>query len=347
MTKSKNILCFAAVAALLVGCDGTSTAPLLPGEEPVEVFLTARIARTDVTVTTTKAGDFIDNGEGFPTGAEIGVYGLREQGGSFEEAHLVNTRFTAGTADASNATPLEGPKIYFPSGTDRFYLYGYYPYTATPTYTEGAATIGVCSSLVDTESRPQGYATDPLYTGATETIKKVIESTEDGEGYQTVEQINQSLNFQHALARLQLTVKLTEEAQSQPAPTLQGVRLTFAQSQQGRMNLADGSITPKTNEETTLVITDLSTVLTTAGYEADHTVLPAEDGLRSIEIQVDGQWFTAYEQAYINEPVPFTAGTITRVTVTYNPSVSASGEITGWSEDETEHTFPAGTPNVP
>ena len=313
MTKSKNILCFAAVAALLVGCDGTSTAPLLPGEEPVEVFLTARIARTDVTVTTTKAGDFIDNGEGFPTGAEIGVYGLREQGGSFEEAHLVNTRFTAGTADASNATPLEGPKIYFPSGTDRFYLYGYYPYTATPTYTEGAATIGVCSSLVDTESRPQGYATDPLYTGATETIKKVIESTEDGEGYQTVEQINQSLNFQHALARLQLTVKLTEEAQSQPAPTLQGVRLTFAQSQQGRMNLADGSITPKTNEETTLVITDLSTVLTTAGYEADHTVLPAEDGLRSIEIQVDGQWFTAYEQAYINEPVPFTAGTITRV----------------------------------
>lgn len=347
MIRLKNIPYFAAVAALLVGCDGTSTAPLLHGEEPVEVSLTARIARTDVTVTT-KAGDFIDSGESFPEDAAIGVYGLREENGSFKGAHLENTRFTAGTADAEagGAVPLEGPKIYFPAGTDRFYLYGYYPYDATPTYTaEGAASIGVCSSLTDADSR-NGYATDPLYTGATETHKNPIEETDDGQDYQSVAMVNQSLEFRHALGRLHLTVRLTEETlQGHATPTLQGIRLTFTHSQRGQMNLANGSVTPK-DDETTLEI-NLSTTLTTTGYEADHTVLPADDGLERIEIQVDGQWFTAHERTYSGEPIPFTAGTVTRVVVTYNPSVNATGNITGWSDNGTEHTFSADTPNAP
>lgn len=347
MTRYKNILCFTAAAALLVGCDGTSTAPLLPGEEPVEVFLTARIARTAVTVTTTKAGDFIENGETFPDQAAIGVYGLRDQNDPFQGAHLENTCFTAGTTaeGTGNAVALEGPRIYFPSGTDRFYLYGYYPYTGSPTYAEdGAASIGVCSSLIDAVDR-QGCATDPLYTGATETLKNTIEPTDDGQDYQSVLPVTQNLNFRHALARLQLTVKLTEETpQAQTAPTLQSIRLTFAHSQRGQMNVADGTVTPETNDEATVQeITGLTTALTTTGYLADHTVLPAEDGIQKIEIQVDDQWFTAYERTY-NDAIALTAGTVTNVVVTYNPSVSTTGNITDWNEDGSTHEYPAVTP---
>lgn len=326
MSRKTNISYLFILALLLfASCDKeiSPTSPLDNGEKPVEIRLSTRMAQVSASVTRNE--NFIEDNETLPQEAKLGVYGLRKKDDSFAptKAHFANVLFTTPAANygRENISLSSANTIYFPAGTNIAYLYAYYPYVDSPTVTNGKATIPVRSSLHTIEGDGT-LPTDPLYTGSVQATKnKVDEST-------PAQPVEVSLPLQHAMARLIINIRLTEE--SQKTCMLQAVTIVFKHEQKGEMSLNDGNITSKAIETTYNVMTG-ETQLTMDGISYDHTVLPATDAIAKISITVNGEIFTAYDGS--NGSIRLESAHKRTVNITFNPTLSTKAAMGNWTND--------------
>lgn len=233
MSDSKNILyLFAFMLLMLTGCEAESSLAPLPnaGEEPVELRFHARVAGAGVSVARSEytAEDMLQEGD------RIGIW----------NEYYHNLQMTCKETNATdNKTALEmtdGSRLLYPYGTSRMTVCAYAPYVEQP-------VNGTIKVTTEWEPTVEGVK-DPIW-GSVQ-----VEKEEDAS------LVNAELSFAHRMARLQIV--FTGEAQNV------SVTLTFDAPQHGVMNLADGNMTPDTQEEKqyTLDVADVNTTF-------DRTVL--------------------------------------------------------------------------
>ncbi len=327
-----------ALLPLLAAC-GQDSSPLAPtppvGDEPVEIRLAARMTGVDVSVTRAE-GDLTDDFK-VAAGSLFGVYGVNlkddTEGKDLSVAYIDNSQLTAGapqTTAGKTTVQLGGvtEHLYLPAGKQSSArLHVYAPYSETTTENGSDRTIPVMGGWVKTtqEGAASTDATDPLWATATAT-KPLLEEGEERRV------MNIEMALQHRMARLNVHVS-SKAGQS----NLTGLRVTFANDQKGTMSLNSGTIAPANQTATTYTENYSPAIALTeaATRVSSHTVLPGSNAVTAIDIEIDGEWYSAYtSEAYADHPINFTAGNITNVTITFNPQTAVGVTMPSWQESE-------------
>lgn len=328
MSKRKNIsYLFCVLLLSLTGCED-DTSPTLPSAtegESVEILLHAAMSQVTTTVT---RSDFID-GTAFNDSASIGIFGLKEEGGSFTDSPYIDNRLYY---NHQGSLTGEG-KIYFPAGRDTAYLYAYSPYMADDQLTgEGnELRIRIKGGLsATTDSLWKEASTDPLRATAIPVTERAAIDSEELTPSVTV-----NMAFSHQLAQLQTTLTATSEEY-----LLQELIITFRNHQHGYLNLRDGSITSANESEETCTET-FADVVFTDGQLSAHSALPATDAISKIEVKArltsseDGVVYEAYNAESATNKINLIAGHITKVNISFNPTLKGEAVLNDWIvEDE-------------
>lgn len=341
MSKRVNIsYLFSIMLLLLTGCEQeTSLAPSpIHGEEPVEILLSANVVQVSASILT--RSDFL-NETSFKDGTrKVGVFGLRTQDGSFTDYPYVNNFALTNSSDGT----LSGDgQIYFPAGygTITAYLYGYYPYTAEAELVSQGNDI-----LIPVKSGLSGVAdgkwtnagTDPLHATAAPTIERVENAVNERPS------IPVTLTFKHMMAQLQIFVNTATSDKYR----LQEIITTFSKHQHGYMNVRNGEITSADSNSETITETFPSEDFigaATATAQSIHSVLPGTDAIQKIEVKIkidgeeNGKVYEAFNAATANKSINLTAGSITAVTINFNPNTATQASLDDtWNITE-EHSF--------
>lgn len=342
MSKRVNIsYLLSTILLLLTGCEQETSLVSSPtdGEEPVEILLSANVVQVSASIIT--RSDFL-NETSFKDGTkQVGVFGLQAQDGSFTDYPYVNNFALTNNSDGT----LSGDgRIYFPAGYGKItaYLYGYYPYTAEAGLIPQGNDI-----LIPVKSGLSGVAdtkwananTDPLHATAAPTFERVEGAINERPS------IPVTLNFRHMMAQLQISVN-TETLDKY---RLQEIITTFSKHQHGYMNVRNGEITsanPDSEETCTETFPDEDFIgAATATAQSIHSALPGDNAIRKIEVKIkiegeeNGRVYEAFNAATANKSINLTAGSITAVTINFNPNTTAQATLDDtWNITE-EHSF--------
>lgn len=341
MSRKKNIsYIFSLASLLLAACDTESTiATPLGGEEAIEVQLKATVC----TVETSVNSRGIINGTTLDEGVSIGIFGLKSSKENFTAPYLQNLEclYEAG----GNLKPQTGGKvILYPAGQDALHLYGYYPYTATPTTDEN----GEISIPVKGTSGKEDV-TDYLFTGVVTGSKQ---SAMADQNYAI------PVSLKHAMSILRINLYTeTPEYTVDSHPTLLGVSFTPRESQTGSMNLRTGTITSENSDNTASVSLDYND--TPFGIIANGTPVVKEyllfphksdtnSAIRKLILNIKSpegidKEIIVFDEAETSENrqpviVRLEAGHITTINIKYSQSMVAKADVNQWVNGEA-HTF--------
>lgn len=276
----------------------------------------------------------------FENNSQIGIYGIPGVDGGTNESsnlreckfesdfqeHLFNGKYSY--VEGYDELQSEFQATYPSRANPALYLYGYYPYTEKAEYREiTGATQWAVPWKLDVEKMENTI--DYLYTG-----EKFVRYSEWG-----LTPI--SLDFQHALGRVDFKFFTTNVAVLNKNYTVQSVTITCISGKSGWMAVANGNLSFTTEQFTTTYnVVDGSVAWNLPGEPAARFMFPPTQTLiKEVTCMMrsgggETKEYTIYNREYSGYEIPVRRGEITNMKIKFLPkdvTISSAVDVNEWA----------------